>query len=138
MHRRFLGRGGAAVDAGVSRDQVRLRGRLQALVLGYEAARAWVRTVVQQQAVDVLVGRFRIVGNVFQLLVIRRLLEVRLFLSQQLIEALAPLLLGGGGAKATRSRPVLGRNDASVEWVVPWIPVQRVGGVLDLIVLEVS
>jgi hypothetical protein len=33
---------------------------------------------------------------------------------------------------------VLWRNDAPIERVVPRISVQRVGGVLDLIVLEVS
>ena len=69
VDRGFLRAGGPAVDADVGCDEVLLVVGMSPLVLGHQPARTRVWAVVEQQAVEVLVG-FVVVLAVFGQLVV--------------------------------------------------------------------
>ena len=141
VHGRFFGGRGAAVDADVAGDQVLLLVRVGALILGHQPAGPRVRAVVEQQAVHVLVPRVLVCVQVLGLFIVNLELVfgelqgvVRLLLGQQLVQgfALASLV-----AAPDVARPPLRGHDAPVQGIVAWRTDQRVGRVLDLVVLEV-
>jgi hypothetical protein len=142
VHGRFLGGRAAAVDADVGGHQVLFLVRMSALVLGYQTPGPRVRAVVEQQAVHVLVAR--VVVRLVLLCVLIVVLElvfgelqgvVRFLLGQQLVQGLAFGLLLFRDAVPDAGRPPLRGHDAPVQRVVAWCAVQRVGRVLDLVVL---
>jgi len=143
VHGRFLRGRCAAVDPHVAGDQVLLLVRMGAFVLGHQPAGPRIRAVVEQQAVHVLVPGVVVLVEVLDVLghfvvfVVEVEGVVRLLLGQQLVQGLTFALLGGGVAVPDPGRPPLRRNDAPVQGIVAWCPEQRVGRVLDLIVLEV-
>ena len=147
MHGRFLRGRRAAVDPDVAGDQVLFLVRMGALILGHQPAGPRVRAVVEQQAVHVLVPGVVVVVEVLEvlglLLVILELVfgelqgVVRFLLGQQLVQGLAFTLLGRGVAVSDPGRPPLRGDDAAVQGIVARRAEQRVGRVLDLVVLEV-
>jgi hypothetical protein len=147
VHRRFLRGRRAAVDPDVAGDQVLLLVRMGAFILGHQPAGPRVRAVVEQQAVHVLVPGVVVLVEVLDVLgrfvvkaqgVLQLLLGVvRLLLGQQLVQGLACALLGGGIAIPDPGRPPLRGDDAPIQGIIARRADQRVGRVLDLVVLEV-
>jgi hypothetical protein len=147
VHGRFLGGRGAAVDPDVGGHQVLLLVGVGALVLGHQPPGPRVRAVVEQQPVDVLVPRVVLrVGLLDVRLVLLVVLElvfgelqgvVRLLLGQQLVQGLAFLLLLGRRAVPDPGRPALRGYDPAVQGIVAGRADQRVGRVIDLVVLQV-
>jgi hypothetical protein len=149
VHSGFLGGRAAAVDTDVGGHQVLLLVRMGALVLGDQPAGSRVGTVVEQQAVHVLVARVVVLVRVlfflflFLFLVVAELGfgevqgVVRLFLGQQLVQGLPFRLLLLGGAEPDPGRPPLGGHDAPVQGIVTRGAVQRIGAIQDLEVLEI-
>ena len=142
--RLFRGRG-AAVDADVGGHQVLFLVRVGALVLGHQPAGPRVGTVVEQQAVHVLIPGVVVLVEVLFVLVVVLVLYVlevvegvvRLLLGQQLVQGLTLGLLLGRGAVPDPGRPPLRGHDARLQGIVAGCADQRVGRVLDLVVLEV-
>jgi hypothetical protein len=149
VHGGFLGGRAAAVDTDVGGHQVLLLVRMGALVLGDQPAGSRVGTVVEQQAVHVLVARVVVLVRVlfflflFLFLVVAELGfgevqgVVRLFLGQQLVQGLPFRLFLLGGAEPDPGRPPLGGHDAPVQRIVTRGAVQRIGAIQDLEVLEI-
>src|ERR1700683_1108987 len=138
VHRGLLGGRRASRGADVARYEVLLLIGVGALVLGDQAARAGIWSVIEQQAVDVLVARILVVLDVIVIVIA---IEVRggvgFLLVEQLVEGFPLLLLLGGGAEPYPGRPAVRRGNAAVEGSVAELPVQRVVRVLALVVLEV-
>src|SRR5690348_17192027 len=108
-----------------------------ALVLGHQPTRPRVRAVVEQQAVEVLVG-FVVVLAVFGQLVVEVEGGIGLLLAEQLVER---LLLAAVRAGPDNGRPALRRRDAPVEGIVPRLTRlsrQGVGRLLGRVVVEIS
>src|SRR5258705_3178686 len=104
VYRRLLGRRRTTVDPGVVRDEIGLGVRMGAFVISHQPARARIRTVVEQQPVQVLVGRIRVAGEVLRVFVVEVGGGVGLFLGEQGIERHAARLLARPGAE-TPPRP---------------------------------
>jgi hypothetical protein len=134
VHRRLLRGRRAAIDPGVTRDQIGLGVRVGPLVLGDQPPRAGIRPVVQQQPVDVLVPRVLVPGDVLEALIVDLEGGVRLLLGEQLIEGLALLLLLGRRAEPYSGRPPFRRSHPTVERVISRVPLERVGRVLHLVI----
>jgi hypothetical protein len=145
VHGRLFGGRGAAVDADVGGHQVLFLVRVGALVLGHQPAGPRVGTVVEQQAVHVLIPGVVVLVEVLFVLVVVLVLfvfevvegVVRLLLGQQLVQGLTLGLLLGRGAVPDPGRPPLRGHDARLQGIVAGCADQRVGRVLDLVVLEV-
>src|ERR1700745_932865 len=137
VDRGFLRAGGPAVDPDVGRDEVFLIVGMGGLVLGHQPARPRVRAVVEQQAVDVLVGLV-VVLAVFGQLVVQVEGGIGLLLAEQLVER---LLLAAVRAGPDNGRPALRRRDAPVEGIVSRftrLSRQGVGRLLGRVVVEIS
>src|SRR5262245_44307987 len=130
MHRRLLGAGPSAVDAGVPAHAIRL-GRGET-----DPACVRVRVVVGQAARP----RFAVVPAPDQIvLVLSRLggrVEIRLLLEQQLVQRLPRPHFGRSG-KTTRTRPPIGRLDGGIERIMDEVVVERVRRVEHALVLDV-
>ena len=147
VHGRLLRGRAAAVDADIGGDQVLLLVRMGALVLGDQPAGSRVGTVVEQQAVHVLVARVLVRVLFFLFLFLFLVVAelgfgevqgvVRLFLGQQLVQGLPFRLFLLGGAEPDPGRPPLGGHDAPVQRIVTRGAVQRIGAIQDLEVLEI-
>src|ERR1700677_4749454 len=140
VHRRLFRRRPAAVDPGVARDQIFLLVRMSSLVLGHQATRAGIRSVVEQEPVDVLLRLVLVL--VVVLGVLRQVIvdvegSVRFLFCEQLVQGLARRLLVGRRPEPHPGRPPLRGNDPAVKWIVSRRALQRVSGVLYLVVLEV-
>jgi len=133
----FLGAGGPAVDADVAGDEILLVVGMGPFVLGHQPSRPRVRAVIEQEAVEVLVG-FVVVVAVFGQLVVQVSGGIGLLLGEQLIER---LLLAGVRAGPDHGRPPLRRRDPPVEGIVSGfarLSRQGVGRLLDRVVVEVG
>src|ERR1700746_3223586 len=113
VDRGFLRAGGPAVAPDGGGDEVFLISGMGALVLGPQPARPRVRAVVEQQAVDVLVGLVVVLAVFGQLVV--QVGGIGLPPAEQLVER---LLLAAVRAGPDNGRPALRRRDAPVEGIV--------------------